>query len=109
MRWVLITHLGAPVEPEVKRIFAILSGVAAVTPAAGRAALRHEAALRRRSGPMMEPLGELVWVGRERMRRADIDRAVAAVVEDHLARPEPDRAHRRRSKIGSNLCERYRH
>src|SRR5450759_5545417 len=46
MRWVLMTPLGFPVEPEVNRNFAIVSGVilalAAATPASSSAPTRSE-------------------------------------------------------------------
>ena len=59
--------------------------VAERAPAAARIALRQEDAVGRGRRPVLEPLGELRRVGRERMRRAEQDRAVRPAL-DHARR-----------------------
>jgi hypothetical protein len=44
---------------------------------------------------MFQPLREPRRIGRQRMRRPQMDRAVGAALDDDLARTEAHRSHRR--------------
>ena len=64
-------------------------------PCALRVALRKENAIRRDVRPMHQPLGDLVRVRPKRLRRAQQQAAVGALLDDHVLRPERDLAQRR--------------
>ena len=60
------------------------------TPAARTVALGEEHALGRLVRPQIEPLGDLLRIAAERMRRAQEHAAVGAALHVHVARPESD-------------------
>ncbi len=79
-------------------------------PAAGRVALGEVGALRGPRGPIVEPLGQLLRVGRKRVRRLEVERPVRPALDDDVARAEADRPHRRRrGDLGTTLFDRCRH
>ena len=81
--------------------------VAARPPRSVRRALRQEHAVRRGGGPMLQPLGQLVGIGAERMRRAQIDGAVGPAIEQHLRRRELHGPQRRHHGLG--VAHRFSH
>ena len=85
-------------------------GIGELAPAAAGIPLRQEDPFGRGRGPVVEPLGQLRRVGRERVGRFEVDGAVRPALHDHVARAEAHRPHRRRrGSFGTTLFDRGRH